>query len=83
VIHAGSIPCRGNRVGASRLPRYGPYDSGEVLNFSPDYIERRFAHAVRDPNGRLYRTAYLAERNKMMQAWADYLGVLKTRERTE
>jgi len=33
---------------------------------------------VRDPNCRAYnRTAYLAERRKMMQAWADYLDKLK------
>lgn len=51
----------------------------EVLGFRPDYIEHQLAHAVRDPNGRAYnRTAHLAERRKMMQAWADYLGELRT-----
>ena len=46
----------------------------EELKFRPDYIEHQLAHAVRDPNGRAYnRTAHLAERRKMMQAWADYL----------
>ena len=50
----------------------------ETLHFRPDYIEHQLAHAVRDPNGRAYnRTAHLAERKKMMQAWADYLGALK------
>jgi len=50
----------------------------EVLGFRPDYIEHQLAHAVRDPNGRAYnRTAHLAERKKMMQAWADYLEQLK------
>ncbi|WP_376697247.1 tyrosine-type recombinase/integrase [Wenzhouxiangella sp. EGI_FJ10305] len=50
----------------------------EVLGFRPDYIEHQLAHAVRDPNGRAYnRTAYLPERRKMMQAWADYLDALK------
>lgn len=49
----------------------------EVLGFRPDYIEHQLAHAVSDPNGRAYnRTAHLTERTKMMQAWADYLGVL-------
>ena len=49
----------------------------EVLGFRPDFIEHQLAHAVRDPNGRAYnRTAHLAERRKMMQAWADYLGQL-------
>lgn len=44
----------------------------EVLGFRPDFIEHQLAHAVRDPNGRAYnRTAHLAERRKMMQAWAD------------
>jgi len=50
----------------------------EVLQFRPDFIEHQLAHAVRDPNGRAYnRTAHLAERRKMMQAWADYLDGLK------
>ncbi|WEN15734.1 integrase arm-type DNA-binding domain-containing protein [Rhodanobacter sp. AS-Z3] len=50
----------------------------EVLHFRPDYIEHQLAHAVRDPNGRAYnRTAHLAERRKMMQAWADYLDGLR------
>lgn len=50
----------------------------EVLGFRPDYIEHQLAHAVRDPNGRAYnRTAHLAERRKMMQAWADYLDQLR------
>ena len=50
----------------------------EVLGFRPDFIEHQLAHAVRDPNGRAYnRTAHLAERKKMMQAWADYLDTLR------
>ena len=50
----------------------------EVLHFRPDYIEHQLAHAVRDPNGRAYnRTAHLAERRKMMTAWADYLDALR------
>ena len=50
----------------------------EILGFRPDYIEHQLAHAVRDPNGRAYnRTAHLAERKKMMQAWADYLDGIK------
>lgn len=51
----------------------------EVLGFRPDFIEHQLAHAVKDPNGRAYnRTAHLAERRKMMQAWADYLDQLRT-----
>jgi integrase len=50
----------------------------EVLGFRPDYIEHQLAHAVRDPLGRAYnRTSHLAERRKMMQAWADYLDALR------
>jgi integrase len=53
----------------------------EVLEFRPDFIEHQLAHAVRDPNGRAYnRTAHLAARRKMMQAWADYLDGLRTSE---
>lgn len=49
----------------------------EVLGFRADFIEHQLAHAVRDPNGRAYnRTTHLAERRKMMQAWADYLDSL-------
>jgi integrase len=50
----------------------------EVLHYRPDFIEHQLAHAVRDPNGRAYnRTAHLPERQKMMQAWADYLDELR------
>ncbi|MCD9029397.1 integrase arm-type DNA-binding domain-containing protein [Luteimonas sp. BDR2-5] len=50
----------------------------EVLHYRPDYIEHQLAHTVRDPNGRAYnRTAHLPERHKMMQAWADYLDLLR------
>lgn len=50
----------------------------EVLGVRPDFIEHQLAHAVKDPNGRAYnRTAFLPERKKMMQQWADYLDKLK------
>lgn len=50
----------------------------EVLGFRPDFIEHQLAHAVKDPLGRAYnRTTHLAERRKMMQAWADYLDKVK------
>ncbi|MDA9271972.1 integrase arm-type DNA-binding domain-containing protein [bacterium] len=49
----------------------------EELGVRPDFIEHQLAHAVRDPNGRAYnRTAYLPERKKMMQDWADYLDLI-------
>jgi integrase len=51
----------------------------EHLGFRPDFIEHQLAHAVRDPLGRAYnRTAHLAERRQMMQAWADHLDKLKS-----
>jgi integrase len=51
----------------------------EVMGFRIDFIEHQLAHAVKDPNGRSYnRTAHLKERQKMMQAWADYLDQLKS-----
>ncbi len=50
----------------------------EELGERPDFIEHQLAHAVRDPNGRAYnRTAYLEERVRMMQRWADYLDSLR------
>lgn len=50
----------------------------ERLGFRPDWIEHQLAHTVRDPNGRAYnRTAHMAERRAMMQAWADYLDHLR------
>jgi len=50
----------------------------EVLGFRPDFIEHQLAHAVKDPNGRAYnRTTHLADRQKMMQQWSDYLDELK------
>lgn len=51
----------------------------EVLGWRVDLIEHQLGHAVRDPNGRAYnRTAHLPERKKMMQAWSDFLDVLRT-----
>jgi integrase len=50
----------------------------EQLEFDPLVIEAQLAHAVKDANGRAYnRTQYLAQRTKMMQAWADYLDRLR------
>jgi hypothetical protein len=45
------------------------------------WIEHQLAHEVKDPNGRAYnRTAFLAGRKKMMQAWADYLDGLRAQK---
>ena len=44
------------------------------LGWSADAIERQLAHAERDGVRDAYnRAEYLAERRRMMQAWADYL----------
>lgn len=46
--------------------------------WSPDVIERQLAHAERNKVRAAYnRAQYLAERRKMMQAWADYLDGLR------
>lgn len=46
----------------------------EVLGYPAHLIEQQLGHTVRDPLGRAYnRTQHLAERRRMMQAWADYL----------
>jgi integrase len=48
------------------------------LGWSPDVIERQLAHVERNRVRAAYnRAAYLAERRKMMQAWADYLDSLR------
>jgi integrase len=49
------------------------------LGFSPDVIELQLAHAERNKVRAAYnRAERLAERRKMMQAWADYLDGLKS-----
>lgn len=49
------------------------------LGWNPDAIERQLAHAESNKVREAYTHAaeYLAERRKMMQAWADYLEGLK------
>ena len=50
----------------------------EELEFRVDWIEHQLAHKVRDPLGRAYnRTKFLEGRRKMMQAWSDYLELLR------
>lgn len=54
----------------------------EHLGWNEKFMELQLAHAVKGPHGRAYnRTSHLAERKKMMQAWADYLDELKSRAR--
>jgi integrase len=53
----------------------------EALNYRIEWIEQQLAHTVRDAHGRAYnRTTHLPQRAEMMQAWADYLDELKTKE---
>ncbi len=48
------------------------------LGWQPDVIERQLAHAERNKVRAAYnRAQYMAERRKMMQAWADYLDGLR------
>ena len=48
------------------------------MGWSPDVIERQLAHAERNKVRAAYnRASYMAERRKMMQAWADYLDGLR------
>lgn len=50
----------------------------ERLDFRVEWIEQQVAHTVKDPLGRAYnRTKHLEERQRMMQAWADYLDELR------
>lgn len=49
------------------------------MGWTPDIIERQLAHAERNKVRAAYnRATYMAERTKMMQAWADYLDLLKS-----
>jgi integrase len=54
----------------------------EVLHADPHVIEAQLAHTAPGPLGRAYdRTAYLPQRIKLMQAWADLLDTLRRAER--
>ncbi len=50
----------------------------ERLGIAADVLEAQLAHAKRDEIQKAYdRTAFLAERHRAMQAWADYLDALR------
>lgn len=50
----------------------------EELGQKPEVIEHQLAHKVPDALGAAYnRTKFIKERRSMMQAWADYLDVLR------
>lgn len=49
------------------------------MGWAPDVIERQLAHAERSKVRAAYnRAQYIAERQRMMQAWADYLDGLRS-----
>lgn len=55
-------------------PRRGLNEQG----FPPDVIELKLAHAKRNEVRAAYnRASRMADRRKMMQAWADYLDRLR------
>jgi integrase len=48
------------------------------MGWASEVIERQLAHAERNKVRAAYnRAQYMAERRKMMQAWADYLDGLR------
>ena len=50
----------------------------QELGFDEEPIERQLGHAVKGPLGAAYNRAdFVAERRRMMQAWADYLEQLQ------
>lgn len=50
----------------------------DELGWNKDVAERQLAHTVPDQNGTAYnRTRHLRERRQMLQAWADYLDMLR------
>jgi len=54
------------------------------LGWKPDAIERQLAHKASGPLGAAYdRAQFLAERRKMMQAWADYLDKLRVDDKNK
>lgn len=56
----------------------------EKLGYPDHYIEQQLAHKVKDPLGRAYnRTKFIEQRRVMMQAWADYLDVLRNETQDE
>lgn len=53
----------------------------EILEERVELIEHQLAHAVKDTLGRAYnRTTHLPQRMMMMQRWADYLDVLRSKK---
>lgn len=51
------------------------------MGWPPDVIERQLAHAPRNKVRAAYnRAQHLGERRKMMQAWGDFLGELRSKD---
>lgn len=56
----------------------------EELGYSPAWIDCQLAHSKKGKTKKAYdRTKYLAQREKMMQHWADYLDDLKEEARAK
>ena len=50
----------------------------QEMGIAPEVIEHQLAHRVPDALGTAYnRTEFLAQRQEMMQRWADYLDKLR------
>ncbi len=51
----------------------------ELLHFKREVVERYIAHGSREALGSAYdRTQFMQERLRLVQAWADYMDVLRT-----
>lgn len=54
----------------------------EVLGWRVDLIEHQLGHTVKDALGRAYnRTSHLPDRRRMMEAWSNFLDVLREGEK--
>jgi integrase len=53
------------------------------MGWNPDWIERQLAHVDEDESRRSYNAAqWLPDRTRMMQAWADHLDALKSKNQS-
>lgn len=76
---------RGMGIGPDQHTAHGFRSTASTLlhelGFPPEVIELQLAHAQRNQVAAAYnRSARLAERGEMMQAWADYLDSLRRNE---
>jgi integrase len=81
-----NVALRALGYGSDQMTAHGFRSTASTLlneqGFNRDWIERQLAHGERDKVRGSYNYAeYLADRRRMMQAWADYLDELRTRVR--